>query len=761
MNLLKSILGWSENAAPKLQAEGTFYIEKAGTWTCLYNAARADLENGRESFTAILKITREDEGDADYDLPPEMTFPLHQGMDLAKEIGPLERAAFSWTFTSDEFGVATRYLFEFDREDDFVELFEARLRYSMYEAIYERSAVDASPDDLRAILLPREPAVRHAEAQLHTPIKSTSSSSVPHTPATPAMTPDSLSPSSIELMRSPLPPPPVEQKRQGKCVGNYAADFFRYSASTGTFLLIESQVQVAVNNTVHSKEAITYYLYILQSGVITLAQQVGSDMHIYFDETHKSVVWAYVHEGVTHTFSLVFHDEQVNEDFKQDISKFLWETNTATPFAKVAKNDVDWILGAYADEVDGMEEDDGIQEFDKMEFVEEKPETAGDKHEEEEEEEEEEQPEEEEDSDDEEEEVSEQDKNAKNSALAVGYKYDRSFVVRGSQIGVFKHTPDNRLKFSTTIKNVKTPSGQRFQPRKLMLHNEDENLLLLHPTEQNKVFKMDLTRGDVVEEWKTAREYPIKEVCPETKYAQTTSTPTLMGLNGQSFYRLDPRLPGEKQVSSRSYMYGKSAPALSCMATTENGHMVMGSRKGEIRLFSDKTFSRDIDPLARLKPRAKTTLPGLGDPIIGIDVTADGKWILATCRNYLLVASTALERGTTGFESTMGKEKPVPRILRLKPEHVELMEGKVSFTPARFNVGESDEERSIVTSTGPYIITWNFRKVKQNKLLEYTMKKYGDIVVADHFRYNQETAVVVALPNNVTMARKDVVKKLF
>lgn len=99
--------------------------------------------------------------------------------------------------------------------------------------------------------------MRHAEAQLRTPIKSTSSSSVPHTPATPAMTPDSLSPSSIELMLSPLPPPPVEQKRQGKCVGNYAADFFRYSASTGTFLLIESQVQVAINNTVHSKEAIT------------------------------------------------------------------------------------------------------------------------------------------------------------------------------------------------------------------------------------------------------------------------------------------------------------------------------------------------------------------------------------------------------------------------------------------------------------------------------------------------------------------------
>lgn len=30
-------------------------------------------------------------------------------------------------------------------------------------------------------------------------------------------------------------------------------------------------------------------------------------------------------------------------------------------FCAYQKNDVDWILGAYADEVDGMEEDDGIQ----------------------------------------------------------------------------------------------------------------------------------------------------------------------------------------------------------------------------------------------------------------------------------------------------------------------------------------------------------------------------------------------------------------
>lgn len=49
----------------------------------------------------------------------------------------------------------------------------------------------------------------------------------------------------------------------------------------------------------------------------------------------------------------------------------------------------------------------------------------------------------------------------------------------------------------------------------------------------------------------TSKEYPIREVCPETKYSQMTATQTLLGLSGQSFYRLDPRLPGKKQVESR------------------------------------------------------------------------------------------------------------------------------------------------------------------------------------------------------------------
>ena len=35
--------------------------------------------------------------------------------------------------------------------------------------------------------------------------------------------------------------------------------------------------------------------------------------------------------------------------------------------------------------------------------------------------------------------------------------------------------------------------------------------------------------------------------------------------------------------------------------------------------------------------RANTAIPGLGGPITAVDVTYDGKWVLATTKNYLMV----------------------------------------------------------------------------------------------------------------------------
>ena len=53
------------------------------------------------------------------------------------------------------------------------------------------------------------------------------------------------------------------------------------------------------------------------------------------------------------------------------------------------------------------------------------------------------------------------------------------------------------------------------------------------------------------------------------------------------------------------------------------------ARTGQIRLYNGKQFTR-----------ANTAVPGLGAPITSVDVTYDGKWILATTKSYLMVVKT-------------------------------------------------------------------------------------------------------------------------
>ncbi len=57
----------------------------------------------------------------------------------------------------------------------------------------------------------------------------------------------------------------------------------------------------------------------------------------------------------------------------------------------------------------------------------------------------------------------------------------------------------------------------------------------------------------------------------------------------------------------------------------EQGYITPTSEKGDVRMFD------------RLGHRAKIALPALDEHIIGLDVSADGRWVLATCRTYLML----------------------------------------------------------------------------------------------------------------------------
>ena len=148
--------------------------------------------------------------------------------------------------------------------------------------------------------------------------------------------------------------------------------------------------------------------------------------------------------------------------------------------------------------------------------------------------------------------------------------------------------------------------------------------------------------------------------------------------------------------------YGTKQAAFSCMASTGEGHIAVGAADGSIRLYTDRSLTR-----------AKTMFPGLGSPITAMDVSYDGKWILATTATYLIVVTTAFrDKGgavTTGFHAPMGSNMTAPRLLQLLPVDVKRTGGK-PLTKGRFTwvTEQGVQERWIVASVGNYSVRLEF-----------------------------------------------------
>ena len=101
--------------------------------------------------------------------------------------------------------------------------------------------------------------------------------------------------------------------------------------------------------------------------------------------------------------------------------------------------------------------------------------------------------------------------------------------------------------------------------------------------------------------------------------------------------------------------------------------------------------------------------------------------------------------GKTGFEHRMGKEKPNPLKLQLKAQDIAKYRIRgIDFKPAKFNnFSANGEETSIVTSTGNYLVTWNFKKVRRGVLNEYQVKELTTNPVDNQFQLDREEKILV------------------
>ncbi|CAM1504034.1 Fc.00g016250.m01.CDS01 [Cosmosporella sp. VM-42] len=673
----------------------------------------------------------------------EKTFLLDEALHFRVEIREGGDKVLAWKDLSGDTGDVYQFVCDNSVSTAQVEQFVRVSQECQYERKYRKPHTTASDEDLDQFEFHEEEPIPPA-SPIHSPTLARSIESVDEmfSKKNTANSAAKREPAAIpeeEIQAPVLTGPDADNPPEAlEIYAAVSAELHLFDPQPNHFAMVDDGV-IATISEVGKWE---YWLQIDGKTKSWLGSPVTADFNPVFDFEYLSFVFNHFsNDGTARSWLLRFKDQKTLEKFQEAIMQAIWEKLNETKWAKIQERDREYVLDAFND----LTMEDAPPEGEEEEEDEEEEELEDDRAQEEE-------------YDSDEEDESSMPKNADgevNSQLAVGYKHDRSFVVRGSKIGVFKHTPNNHLEFSTNISKVTTPGGKLMNPKKVMLHSEDRDLILQNEIDPNKLYRMDLEYGKVVDEWNVHDDIPVVTFAPENKFAQMTGEQTFLGVSHNALYRVDPRLSGNKLVGKDMKQYA-SKNDFSALATTEKGFIAVASNKGDIRLFD------------RLGIRAKTQLPALGDPISGMDVSADGRWILGTTKNYILLIDaqqkSGKNEGKLGFEKSFASDaKPHPRRLALTPEHVAQFyheTGKpVSFTPAKFNTGEGSEETSIITATGPYIIEWNLKRILRGMKAPYKIKRYEEEVKADDFKFGSDKNVIVALPNEVNMVAKQSLKK--
>ncbi|KAG5638194.1 hypothetical protein H0H81_001291 [Sphagnurus paluster] len=625
--------------------------------------------------------------------------------------------------------------------------FETCMYRAMYERKYKSSAENTSDSDFKEFMYPLDDVTTTPKPKVN-----------PRRKAPSKREPESLtaaieSLSVDEPFETPHPKIPNSEPKKAasapamEALLSYEAELYLWDAPNEDF--INQGILIAA---IQKNAPFSYYLTASNDSGILLAHKISGDMNQRFSHKMLSLTWNYqADDGSQSSWLFRFSEEHLG-NFLQKFTECLWESLHQMPWAKL-KVGLPFLLANLERliVVDQAEEQKyAIDANEDVEMVDVENDSEEDEDEVEAELDPEEEPSEDEEDYDEVDEHPEMAGTDRNSQLTVGYKGDRSYVVRGNNIGVFNHSAGADVKYYATISKIATPKGKEFKPKHVMLHDQDTKMVMMNPSDPHSLFNMDIERGKIVEEWKIHDDITVDHIAPDNKFAQTTREQTLVGASHNALFRIDPRVSGTKMVESQFKQY-VSKNKFSGVATTQGGKLAVASEKGDIRLFDS------------IGKNAKTALPPLGDPIIGIDVTADGRFIVATTKTYLLLIDTLIGegryQGQLGFDRSFpATAKPMPRRLQLRNEHVAYM-GSISFTPAKFNQGQGQEENAIVTSSGQFVIAWDFKKVKKGHLDQYEIKKYEDYVVQDNFKFGDDKEIIVALQNNVLAVNKKNLKK--
>ena len=439
----------------------------------------------------------------------EKVFLLDQSLHFRSEVREGGAKVLAWSDLSGDLGDLFEFVCDPSVPSDKVATFELAAVQCQYERKHRQSAQKATERDLQEFSFQEEKPIPSA-SPIASPTTKSRAPSLTAGDSTATMAKDAGISWSKE--EGTVAPPSAVQPEVKEILAKESAELHLFDFTSGTFVLQDPKVTATVSEI----GTWQYWLQISGQDKEWLGQAVVADLNPVFNFEYLSFIFNhYTEDGSAYSWLLRFQDQETEEKFQEGLMQALWEQLNEMKWGKVKDDDREYVLDAFQDLT---MEDAPPEEQERAE------EEAEEEEEEEEEDQDDGQRSEHYDTDEEEDDVVTRDDDGNvNSQLAVGYKHDRSFVVRGSKIGVFKHTPNNNLEFSTNISKVETPSGKLFSPKKVMLHAEDSNMILQNENDPNSLYRMDLEYGKVVDEWKVHDDIPVNFFAPESVSSQMSS----------------------------------------------------------------------------------------------------------------------------------------------------------------------------------------------------------------------------------------------
>lgn len=460
-------------------------------------------EEGEEDLTA--DDEDEDEATATANAEKdERTFLLDEALRFRSDEREGGEVVFAWRDLSGDAGDLYEFVCDTSVQVGTVASFEAVALQCQYERKYRKSRETATEEDLAQFSF-------SGQMIPETGIEATPQQAV--VAATPSPKRSTKSTKSESPMASTtkeknkfVAPPSAKHPEGKEILTSEIAELHAFEFESGTFVEQDAEVTAIVSEVGNWD----YWLQISSDKRDWLGLPVAPELNPVFNFEYRSFIFNhYTEDGSAYSWLLRFKDQEVMERFQEGLMRGLWEHLNQTKWQKAKDMEREYALEAFQDLT--MEDAPPYEEDEEEEQpVEEEESDDGTRSEHY-------------DSDEEQDDVTGQPKDKDvNSQLAVGFKNDRTFVVRGSKIGVFKHGTGNNLDFQTNINKVATPKGKLFSPKKVMLHAQDRDMILQNPGDDNSLYRMDLEYGKIVDEYKVHEDIPVNTFAPET--VSTTST---------------------------------------------------------------------------------------------------------------------------------------------------------------------------------------------------------------------------------------------